>query len=95
MAAALAAPDGWLALIHRADKLGDILAICAGRFGDLRIAPIYPKQGVSAIRVVVRGRKGSRAAPMLRPGLVLHGADGRFTEPAETLHRGRALLSMD
>ena len=47
----------------------------------------------AASRVIVRGQRGSRAPLTLRPGLVLHGRDGRFTERTEALlRRGEALL---
>jgi tRNA1(Val) A37 N6-methylase TrmN6 len=95
MAAALAAPGGAVAIVHRADRLGDILSACEGRFGDIRVVPIHPKEGLSATRIVLRGRKGSRAPTSLRPGLVLHRSDGAFTELADAIHRGRAWLPMD
>jgi tRNA1(Val) A37 N6-methylase TrmN6 len=43
-----------------------------------------------ATRLILRGRKGSRAPLTLAPPLILH-AGGRFTPRAEALHRGAAL----
>ena len=93
-AAALLRPDGRVAIIHRADALADLLAGCAGRFGDLSILPIHPRADAPAIRVIVAGRKGSRAPMRLLPGLVLHEADGAFTPRAEALMRGAARLDL-
>lgn len=73
-------PGGLATVIHVPDVLGDLLAACEGRFGALEIVPIYPRDGRSAIRILVRARKGSRAAPSLRPGVVLHG-DGQAFRP--------------
>jgi tRNA1(Val) A37 N6-methylase TrmN6 len=95
MAAASTAPDGVLALVHRSDNLSEILSACEGRFGDVRIVPIYPKEGLAATRIVLRGRKGSRAPTSLRPALVLHRGDGAFTDLAAAIHRGSAMLPME
>jgi hypothetical protein len=42
----------------------------------------------------VQGRKGSRAAPRLLPGLVLHEHDGRYTAKAEAVLRGGEALDL-
>ncbi len=91
-ALALLRPGGFFVLIHRADALGEILAGLAGRLGGLEIFPIFPRADRAAIRVIVRGRKGSKAPLALLPGLVLHGEDGAFTPAAEAVHRGRKLF---
>lgn len=87
---ALCAPHGEIFLIHRADRLGDLIACLKGRAGALAIVPVLPHAGEDAIRVILRAKKGSRAPLRLRPPLVLHEADGRFTAQAEALHRGEA-----
>ena len=84
----LTAPDGQLVLIHRADALADLLKALEGRFGALTIRPILPRADQNASRILVTGRKGSRAALTLQPGFVLHRADGEFTDEAAALHAG-------
>ncbi len=91
--AALTKPGGRMAAIVRAEDLTDMLAACAGRFGELAILPVHPRAGEAAIRLLLRGRKGGRAKPRIFPGLVLHGSDGRFTPLAGALHRGEATLA--
>lgn len=95
MATALAANGGFVTLIHRADRLGDILAACAGRLGDLRILPAHPKEGLPATRIVARGIRGSRAPLQLLPGIILHRPDGGFTPLAEAIHKGQIALPFD
>lgn len=89
---ALLAPGGCFAMIHRADALADILEACPGRLGGLRILPVHARAGEAATRILVSGRKGSRAALAILPGFTLHEADGRFTPRAAALHAGAALL---
>jgi len=89
---ALTAPGGHVVTLYRADRLDALLRACAGRLGALSVLPIHPRADAPAIRVVVAGRKGSRAPMRLRPGLVLHREDGAFTDLAEALHRGEAVL---
>jgi tRNA1(Val) A37 N6-methylase TrmN6 len=87
------APAGSLTLIHRADRLDEILAGLAGGLGALAVFPLWPGEpGKPAKRVLVQGRKGSRAPLALLPGLVLHGPDGGFSTAAEAvLRHGEAL----
>ncbi len=92
-ALSLLRPQGSLVAIHRADALADLLAAMSGRLGALRVLPVFPRAGERAMRVILRGRKGSKAPLALLPGLVLHEADGRFTPLAEAIHRhGRRIF---
>ena len=92
--AAMARPGGSATMIHRADAVGEVLSAFAGRFGGLLVFPIYPREGKSAIRVLVQGTKGSNASVELRPGLVLHGAGNRFRPEVEAVLRHGAGLSL-
>lgn len=86
-------PGGMLTLIHRAERLGDLLASLNGSLGALVVFPLWPGQGKPARRVLVQGRRGSRTPLALMPGLVLHEADGRLSAAAEAvLRHGQALL---
>lgn len=78
---------GTATVIHRAETLGKILSAMDGRFGDIRIAPLYAREGTAASRVVVQGVKGSKAPMQLLPGLVLHQENSQFTEDAEAVLR--------
>jgi tRNA1(Val) A37 N6-methylase TrmN6 len=87
---ALLAPGGTFLMIHRADALPEILETARGRIGGVRILPILPRAKAAAIRVLVAGRKGSRAPLEVLPQIVLHGESGGFTPQAEAIHRGEA-----
>jgi tRNA1(Val) A37 N6-methylase TrmN6 len=63
---------GTLSVIHRADRLGQLLALLEGPFGDLRVLPLWPRRGMPAKRVLVQATLGSRAPLVLLPGLALH-----------------------
>jgi tRNA1(Val) A37 N6-methylase TrmN6 len=92
--ATMAAPRGLLTLIHRPDGLGELLALLNGRFGDIAIFPLFPKEGEPATRIIVQAKKGSRAGTSLLPGLILHEADGRYTPAAEAVLRGGSALEL-
>jgi tRNA1(Val) A37 N6-methylase TrmN6 len=85
---------GGLTLIHRADRLGDILTALAGRAGGTIVFPLWPGEGKPAKRLLVHVRKGIAAPLTIAAGLVLHGADGRYTEAAEAVLRHGAPLSL-
>lgn len=84
-------PKGTLTLIHRADRLDDVIACLRGRFGGITVFPLWPRTGQPARRVIVRARKGVATPLVLAPGLVLHEADGRYTAAADAVLRGAAL----
>ncbi len=86
------APRGTITLIHRADCLGVLFDLLQDRFGDLAVYPLFPKEGVPASRVIIHGRKNSRAKVRLLQGLVLHEVGGSYTEEAEAVLRGGAGL---
>ncbi|MFQ5955927.1 MAG: tRNA1(Val) (adenine(37)-N6)-methyltransferase [Kiloniellales bacterium] len=87
-------PRAGITVIHRAERLGELLAGLGGRAGDVRVFPLWPRADRPAKRVIVRARKGSAAPLRLCPGLVLHGPDGRFTAPAEAVLRDGAGLAL-
>lgn len=93
VAAATLRPRGRLALIFKGDGLAEILAGLAGRFGAAAITPIHPRDDAPAHRLLVTAIKGSRGAPHVLPGLVLHPAGSNAYLPrAEAVLRGRAGL---
>jgi tRNA1(Val) A37 N6-methylase TrmN6 len=83
---------GGLAVVHRADRLDDLLAALHGRVGEIAVFPLWPKQGRAAKRVLVRARKGLRGPLSLLPGLVLHDEDGGYTAAAQAVLRDGAGL---
>ena len=56
--------------------------------------PLWPKAGVAAKLILMRGIKGGRAPFRLSPGLVLHRPDGAFTDEAEAVLRGAQPLPL-
>jgi tRNA1(Val) A37 N6-methylase TrmN6 len=84
-------PRGGLTLIHRADRLDDILALLYQKAGEIVVLPLWPRAGEPAKRVIVRARKGVRGSTTLLPGLALHGPvsdpDGRYTREALAILR--------
>jgi tRNA1(Val) A37 N6-methylase TrmN6 len=88
-----AAGGGRMVLIHRADALADVLAANGNRFGALHVLPIHPREGEPAHRIIVSGRKGSRAPLVIEPGLVLHGEGNGFRPQVQEILRDGAGLN--
>lgn len=88
-------PRGRLYIIHTAAALPDILAGLAGRFGDVVVKPVLPRDREEANRVLVTGTKGSRAPFRLAPPFVVHdpARAGGFTPEAEAILRNGAALA--
>ncbi len=66
------APGGWLTLIAGADSLPDLLAALAPKLGSAAVLPLAARQGRPALRLILRARKGGRAAFRLLAPFVLH-----------------------
>jgi tRNA1(Val) A37 N6-methylase TrmN6 len=85
---------GTLTMIHRAERLADILAMLAPAAGSFRVRPIHPFADEPAKRVLVRAAKGGKAPLRLLPALVLHVRGGpKHTPEAEAILRGEAALA--
>lgn len=91
---AMLVPRGSVTVVHRADSLPQILASLHNRFGDIRIAPLFPRAGAAASRILVQGIKGSRAPLQILPGLVLHGEANAFTPEADAVLRDGAAFTL-
>ena len=74
--------------------LGQLLDSMKNRYGDIRIAPLFPRQGASASRILVQGIKGSKAPLQLLPGLVLHGEGHGFAPAATAVLRDGAAFAL-
>lgn len=90
VAAARGRAGASLAFVHRADRLDEILSHVRGVAGDILVAPLWPRAGEAARRVLVRARKGVANPTRLGPGLVLHEADGAYTAAAQAILRDAA-----
>lgn len=84
---------GTITLIHRADRLADILALLADKAGSVQVRPVHAFADAPAKRVLVRAIKTGKAPLVLLPALVLHDRDGGKHRPeVEAILRGDADL---
>ena len=91
------APKGLLHIIHRAERLPDILAALPHDMGGIEVLPIAARQGRMAERVIVRARKQGRADFRLCAPLILHRGDthvdgDQYTAPIRNALRTGAAL---
>jgi tRNA1(Val) A37 N6-methylase TrmN6 len=87
--------SGRVLIIHRADRLADILGLLGEKCGSFAILPIQPYADQPAKRVLVRAIKRGKAPLVLHPALVLHDrSDAKHTPEAEALLRGEADLTV-
>ena len=85
---------GAITVIHRADRLADLLALLAPKAGSFQVRPIHPFADAPARRVLVRAIKTGKAPLVLLPPLVLHPREGaKHTAEAEAILRGEAALT--
>lgn len=90
---AMLKPRGVLTLVHRADRVDDILAALHGRFGSLVLVPLWPRPGAEARRILLSAVRGGRAPARFTAGLVLHEPGGGYTGAVRRILRdGEPLL---
>jgi tRNA1(Val) A37 N6-methylase TrmN6 len=87
---------GEVVVIHRADRLKDLLDALAPVAGSFHVRPVQSYAGEPAKRVIVRAQKHGRGPLVLLAPLVMHerGSDGsaQFTGPAQDILRGDQAL---
>ncbi len=84
---------GRIVVIHRADRLADLLSLLGETAGSFSIRPIHPYTDEPAKRVLVQAIKTGKAPLRLLPPLVLHDrSGGKHTVEAEAVLRGETAL---
>ena len=84
---------GRIVIIHRADRLADLLALLGETAGSFAVRGIHPYTDEPAKRVLVQAIKTGKAPLRLLPPLVLHDRSGaKHTAEAEAVLRGEAGL---
>ena len=84
---------GTITVIHRADRLADLLAGLGETAGSFAVRPVHPYADEPAKRVLVRAVKTGKAPLRLLPALVLHDrGGGKHTAEAEAVLRGETAL---
>lgn len=84
---------GRIVMIHRAERLGDLLALLGTTAGSFQIRPVHPFADVPAKRVLVRAVKTGKAPLILLPPLILHERGGeQHTSEADAIFKGDAAL---
>ena len=92
VAARRLAPKGYLHVIQRADRLADLLGAAQTCLGSLEVLPLAPRIGRAAELVILRARKGGRAAFRLHAPLVLHQGESHQRDGEDYSDSVRAIL---
>ena len=92
--AALLTGGGRFVAVLPAAALPAALLACEGRLGGLHVLPVHPRPEAPAVRLLLSGRKGSRAPLTLLPGRFLHETDGSPSPFARDVGTGRADIAM-
>lgn len=87
---------GYMVMVHRADRLDEIIRALTARrwFGSLVVMPVHSRIGDPAKRVLVSARKERYAPIVIKPALVMHNADGSYTDEAAAILDGKAAITL-
>jgi tRNA1(Val) A37 N6-methylase TrmN6 len=87
---------GRIIIVHRADRLADLLTLLAPKAGSVQIRPVQPFADAPAKRILVRAIKTGKAPLVLLPALVLHQRGGVGHAPyADAVLAGDAELGWE
>jgi len=87
---------GSITVIHRADRLADLLSLLSPKAGSFRIRPVHSFADEAAKRVLIRAVKTGKAPLVLLPALILHDrSGGKHTVETEAILRGEAAIGWD
>lgn len=85
---------GTITIIHRADRLADLLGLLGPKAGSFQVRSVHPFADVPAKRVLVRAVKTGKAPLKLLPPLILHERGGAKHRPeVEAILRGETELA--
>jgi tRNA1(Val) A37 N6-methylase TrmN6 len=84
---------GNVTVIHRADRLAEILTTLSLGCGNISVLPLWPDEKTPAKRIVVQAVKGGNGPLVMQRGLVLHELDGVHSKQAEEILRCGASLN--
>ncbi|MGZ2256742.1 tRNA1(Val) (adenine(37)-N6)-methyltransferase [Roseobacter sp. A03A-229] len=85
-------PKGLAHIIHRAERLPDILGAWPSGMGSIEVLPLSPRVGRRAELVIVRARKNGRGAFKLHAPLVLHAGARHTTDADDYVPEVKAVL---
>lgn len=91
-------PGGRLTLICGADGLPEVLSAMGQKLGSAAVLPLAPREGRSALRIILQAKKGGRAAFRLLAPFVIHrgpvhdGDRESYTDEANAVLREGASL---
>ncbi|MEW5686300.1 MAG: methyltransferase [Pseudomonadota bacterium] len=87
---------GTITVVHRADRLADLLGLLAPKAGSFQIRAVHPFADAPAKRVLVRAIKTGKAPLKILPPLVLHDRGGaKHRDEVEAILRGHADLGWE
>lgn len=80
-------PKGIFTMIHRAERLAEILTHLENQAGNTVVYPLWPSANKSARRIIIQARKDTGGELRLARGIVLHGGANKYTPEAEAILR--------
>jgi tRNA1(Val) A37 N6-methylase TrmN6 len=77
--------SGMMVMIHRADRLEEILSYMKPHFGETEVIMLLPKEKETAKRFLMRSKKGEGAKHIPCRPLIIHRTNGGYTDEMEAI----------
>ena len=93
-AAALLKSDGRFYMIHRPERLAEIIVeFSKNRLEAKRLRFVHPKAGAAPTMLLIEGRKNAKPGLLVEKPLVVYSADGNYTEEVALIY-GKQISSI-
>lgn len=93
-AAKLTKYQGKFAMVHRPDRLPDIIALLrAHRLEPKRLLLVHPRAHLRPNILLIEATKGGRPELRIDPPLIVHNEDGSYTEAIQDIYAGRGVFA--
>jgi len=88
-------PMGYLNFIFRSEYINVAIECLMHKWGDIRIFPLWPKNGRTSKLTIIQARKNSKSGVKLMSGLVLHNNDGTYTNACNKILNNKSYINID
>lgn len=86
-AAALLKADGRFYMIHRPERLAEIIVeFSKNRMEAKRLRFVHPKAGAAPTMLLIEGRKNAKPGLLVEKPLVVYNADGKYTDEVLSIY---------
>ena len=84
------APQGHFYMINRAEAVDEILYNLHGKLGNIKLIPLFTKEGPKAKRILIMAQKNNKTPTEILPPFIVHTEDSYTEKAFQILREGKS-----